>query len=330
MIFPFLEGILSFRKAPVTWLLFFVNLFVFVYTFTESQTSQQKIESYLHDETFSEAQGYVFAQFIDENRSRYPASLQYLALRSQLESHPDRRIVLGAMALRDKLFMQEASQFDFHGDKVMIGWWREQFSKILLERDAHPSYNMGVTDQKSDWTQWITYQFSHSGWSHLVGNMIFFMLFAGHLELLIGGVGLIVVYLASGIIAALVFLTVNEATAIPLIGASGAVSGLMALFCVLLWNRGVKYLFFLFVPKRGFAGIIYLPAWVTLIMWMLSDLAGHWSSIAEFGGIAYTAHLGGELCGVLIGLTLVAMRKMRHQPRVPNTIETKPVFTAYV
>src|ERR1019366_4294888 len=99
-----------------------------------------------------------------------------------------------------------------------------------------------------------------------------------------------------------------------LIGASGAISGLMAFFSVLLWTKNVRYAYFLFVPRREFAGVVNLPAWITLVLWVLSDLAGHWSTPTELGGVAYSAHLGGELSGVVAALAFIAYRKMRNIP----------------
>jgi membrane associated rhomboid family serine protease len=332
MIFPLLNGILSMARAPITWILFFINLVVFVVTFTSSEKSQGELESYLKDEAFSRTQGVVFARFIESHSSRYPASMQYLAQKALHSKELDKRSIMGGMAMRDSLFLREADNFRVPGDQVAFGWWHEKFKDLTEVRDLHPSYSLGLTQNEDGFLRWITYQFAHSGVSHFVGNMIFFLIFASSLEVVIGSLGLLVVYLASGICAALMFISMNEASAIPLIGASGAISGLMAFFSVMFWNRGVRYAFFLLVPRRGFAGLVYLPAWLTLILWMLSDVAGHWATPSELGGIAYSAHLGGELSGVIMALSLIGLRHLRGQPLLPEKLpfETKPIFTRYV
>lgn len=332
MIFPWLNGIYSITRAPITWALFFINLFMFVLTYNNSESLQQRMESYMQDHTYSQIQGSIFAEYIQNHPKRYPANISHLADQVLQKYDHDRQVMLGGMAMRDSYFLRDVDSIESGYDKVAFAWWKKKFKEIEQIREIHPSYNLGVTQNENGFEQWITYQFTHSGMSHFAGNMFFFLIFSTSLEMVIGGLGILIVYLMSGIFAALAFSLLNEASAIPLIGASGAISGIMSLFCVLLWNRGVRYLFFLFVFKRGFAGWIYLPAWVTLMLWTLSDLAGHWSTPTALGGVAYSAHLGGELCGALMGLVLLLLRRMKGLPLIPQDLpfETKPNFTQYV
>lgn len=332
MIFPLINGLMSFKKAPVTWIIFFINLVVFLTTLETSESLQSKIENYSQDELFSSTQGLVFADYIESHPGFYTDKMRNLAEQVRGSLDVERRQLLGNLALRDSYFLKDASQIESGRDLIALAWWKNKFKELTEYRDLHPSYSLGVTQSEQGIIRMISYQFSHSGFSHFIGNMIFFLIFGCSLEGVIGGLGLLVSYLLSGIFAALVFSLTNESSAIPLIGASGAVSGIMALFCVLLWGRGVRYMFFLLVPKRGYAGLVYLPAWITLILWFLSDLAGHWATPSELGGIAHSAHLGGELCGVIIGLTLLAIRKIKGEPLLPEVlaIDTQPVFTRYI
>ena len=312
MIFPILSGFQSFFRAPVTWCIFFLNFAVFILTFRPAQQSQIALENYLRGSAFTETQGLVFAKYVQAHKSRYIASVVRLADHSVQPSELDRRDILGGIALRDNEFINHSDNLsDNIGDPVAFEWWRNQLSKFKTVRDLDPTYQLGVTSQNCDFFHWITYQFAHSGIAHFVGNMLFFLIFATSLESVIGGLGVLVIYLLSGIAAALFFTSVSDASAIPLIGASGAISGLVAFFCVLFWRRGVRYVYFLFIPKRGYTGLVYLPTWITLVLWMLSDFAGLWSTPPELGGIAYAAHLGGELCGILAALIFIGLRKWR-------------------
>jgi membrane associated rhomboid family serine protease len=67
----------------------------------------------------------------------------------------------------------------------------------------------------------------------------------------------------------------------------------------------------LFLPLRGFMGFVYLPAWVALVLWAVGDVAGYLGTLPELGGIAHTAHLGGEAAGLLVGLILWSLRRRR-------------------
>lgn len=329
MIFPLLNGVFSFFRAPVTWALFFINLAVYIFTSANSEILQSKIEKTLKDDLFSTTQGYLFANFIDDHQARYPASMQKLAESSLNSIELDHRRLLGAMAMRDTSFLDSANQLILKGDPIAFNWWKKIFFKMQVLREAHPSFQMGVIQNNSDVSRYFSYQFMHSGISHLAGNMILFLIFGTSLEVMIGGLGLLMTYLLSGIFAALIFLLFSGSSAAPLIGASGAISGVVALLCILLWQKNVRYVFFLFIPKRGFAGTIYLPAWLTLVLWIFSDIAGHWSTPIELGGVAYSAHLGGELCGILIGVLILSLRYFSGHPYLSQnlSIDTKPIFT---
>lgn len=329
MIFPLLNGVFSFFRAPVAWTLFFINLLVYIFTSANADILQIKIEKVLKDDLFSVTQGLLFANFIDDHHGRYPASLQHLAESSLNSPELEHRRLLGMMAMRDTSFLENANKLISKGDRVAFGWWKKKFSEVQALREEHPSYQMGVMQNVQGFKQFLTYQFMHSGVSHFAGNMILFLIFGTSLEVVVGGLGLLVTYLASGIFAALVFLLVSGSSAAPLVGASGAISGIVALFCILFWQRNVRYIFFLFIPKRGFSGMVYLPAWLTLVLWLLSDVAGHWATPAELGGVAYSAHLGGQFCGILIGLVILSLRYWRGHPYLAQNllIDTKPAFT---
>src|SRR5690606_8718257 len=90
----------------------------------------------------------------------------------------------------------------------------------------------------------------------------------------------------------------------------GSVSGIMTLYAVMNWSRPARFFYWFFLPARGLMGFIYLPTWVALVMWAISDLAGYFGTLAELGGVAHTAHLGGEFAGLVIGLLLFELREI--------------------
>ncbi|MCB0343382.1 MAG: rhomboid family intramembrane serine protease, partial [Bdellovibrionales bacterium] len=142
----------------------------------------------------------------------------------------------------------------------------------------------------------------------------FLFIFGCYLETILGGLAVLVIYLGSGMVAAGTFLLINGASSAPLIGASGAVSGLMALFCFLHWRIPVRCFYWLFIPVKGYSGFVYVPAWIIFFLWSASDLGGYLGSLAEFGGIAYTAHLGGEAAGLITGVVLFVLTRFRPLP----------------
>lgn len=278
-----------------------------------SSQTQKEIESLVRDDTFSKLQGRFYSHFVNQEAERYPASLSLLADQVISDNDAYSAKLMGGLAYRDHHFIERGDLVSYKGDQVAWAWWKKKFVEMKNLRDIHPSYNLGLMHSNMWSPSWFTYQFVHSGALHFIANMAFLLIFAGALEVLFGGFLVLSVYLLSGLFAALVFVLLGEGSAVPLIGASGSVSGIMAFFAVVFWNRMVCFLYFLFIPIRGYAGFVYLPAWVTLLMWSLSDLSGLFSTPKAFGGVAHSAHLGGLLAGLIIGLIFMYVRKLKGQ-----------------
>lgn len=308
MIFPILRGLIGWKKAPVTWALVLLNLIVLIYTTVTGVGSQSELERIMRKTYFVETQGRVYAQYLDHKHGEdYPDFLLELGRQVQL-GKPNRAEVLGQLAFRDLNFIKSAEDLDFAGDQVAFRYWRKQISEVRDLQNDHPSFTLGLNAEDTSFTKWISYIFVHSGSWHFVGNMLFLVLFGAALEMQIGGLALLVVFLLSGIFAAGTFALMTGMTSTPLVGASGAISGIMALYSVLNWRRPARYFYWLFLPVRGLMGFVYLPTWVALLMWAINDLSGYFGTVAELGGVAHTAHLGGEFAGLLTGVLLFAMR----------------------
>jgi membrane associated rhomboid family serine protease len=143
----------------------------------------------------------------------------------------------------------------------------------------------------------FTSMFLHGSWMHLLGNMWFLWLFGNNIEDSMTRPRFVAFYLLSGLAAAFAQVLANPASEVPMVGASGAISGVMGAYLVLFPRVRV----FTVVPLGFFIQTIALPAWVMLIYWMFLQVAGGLTSIgAEGGGVAFWAHLGGFLAGVVL------------------------------
>jgi membrane associated rhomboid family serine protease len=145
----------------------------------------------------------------------------------------------------------------------------------------------------------VTSMFLHGGWLHLIGNMWFLWIFGSHIEDAMGAPKFLAFYLISGIASAAVQFTVNFGSPVPVIGASGAIAGVMGAFLILYPRVRVVTLIFIIV----FVTTIELPAAIMLVYWfaiqLLSGL-GSMSSVTQAQGVAWFAHVGGFLAGVLL------------------------------
>lgn len=145
----------------------------------------------------------------------------------------------------------------------------------------------------------VTALFLHGGWIHLMGNMIFLLVFSGNVETRFGSLKFLIFYLFTGIQANVTHMVFSPASGIPIVGASGAIAGILGAYLVMFPKNKIKMIMILFVFK--------LPAILVIGFWFIIQLFNGIASISETaqtGGIAYMAHVGGFVVGFLLTLFL--------------------------
>jgi membrane associated rhomboid family serine protease len=161
----------------------------------------------------------------------------------------------------------------------------------------------------------LTSMFLHGSWAHLLGNMWFLWVFGNNVEDSMGRFRFVVFYLLCGLAAAGAQVAMAPASIYPMVGASGAISGVMGAYLVLYPRVRV----FTLVPLGIFLTTIALPAWAMLGYWLVLQLLGSFGGVSS--GVAFWAHLGGFVVGaVLIKLFsrddyVAAHRATRWRPR---------------
>jgi membrane associated rhomboid family serine protease len=147
------------------------------------------------------------------------------------------------------------------------------------------------------WLTPLTSMFMHGGWFHIIGNMWFLWVFGNNVEDSMGHVRFALFYVLCGLAAAAAQTVVSPASAIPMVGASGAIGGIMGAYAILYPHAHVYTLLFLGI----FARMIIVPAWMMLGYWFLLQILGGLPSLAsESGGVAFWAHIGGFAAGVTL------------------------------
>ena len=139
--------------------------------------------------------------------------------------------------------------------------------------------------------------FLHGGWMHLIGNMLYLWVFGNNIEDVMGHTKYVVFYLTCGILAALSHALTDPSSSIPMVGASGAISGVLGAYVLLFPRARVLVI----MPGLGATRV---PAGIVLGMWFLMQLlSGGMSVGGTGGGVAFFAHIGGFIAGMaLIGL----------------------------
>ncbi|KUF11181.1 rhomboid family intramembrane serine protease [Pseudoponticoccus marisrubri] len=142
----------------------------------------------------------------------------------------------------------------------------------------------------------VTSMFLHGGLLHLGGNMLFLFIFGDNIEDELGHLGFALFYLAAGVGAGLVHVFSAPYSVVPTVGASGAIAGVMGGYLLLFPRARVDILIFLVVIIR----ILPIPAWLMLALWFGMQVLGGWGAAPDEGGVAYWAHAGGFVIGLLL------------------------------
>ena len=163
----------------------------------------------------------------------------------------------------------------------------------------------------------ITSMFMHGGWLHLIGNMVFLWVFGNNIEDVMGHGRFLVFYLVCGVAAAATQMLMGPNSVVPMVGASGAISGVLGAYLLLYPRVRVHTLLFL-----GFyVTTVALPAYVMLGYWALLQLMGGLVSLSgvDRGGTAFFAHVGGFAAGLLLIRLFASEDALRRRPQPPSS-----------
>jgi len=151
------------------------------------------------------------------------------------------------------------------------------------------------------WQNVFTSMFLHAGWIHVLGNMLFLWVFGDNVEDVLGHGKFLLFYLLCGTVAAITQVMIDPSSTVPIVGASGAIAGVMGAYLVKFPRSDVKLVAW-FILIFTFD----LPAWLMLVYWFGVQLLGGLGSASEAstGGTAFFAHVGGFLAGIVLVKTM--------------------------
>jgi membrane associated rhomboid family serine protease len=138
----------------------------------------------------------------------------------------------------------------------------------------------------------LSSMFMHGDFMHLFGNMLFIWIFGDNLENMLGHIRYAAFYIVCGLAAAAAQIVMDTGSVIPMLGASGAISGVLGGYLLLFPTRRVRALIFSFLTE--------VPAFVALGLWIGFQIIQGYFASAETGGVAYAAHIGGFVAGVIL------------------------------
>jgi len=185
---------------------------------------------------------------------------------------------------------------DFQTDKEMV-----EYQDLVARFEDHRSHRFfaewGFVPARQEWSTLLTSMFLHAGWAHLLGNMYLLWLCGASIEDLWGRPVFLAVYVVCGGAAAMTHAAMTPDSLSPLVGASGAISGVLGAFLIRLYDTRIRFFYwFLF-----FFGTFKTPAWFILPLWLGNQVM---SAVLYGDGspVAFWAHIGGFVFGVLVAL----------------------------
>jgi len=171
------------------------------------------------------------------------------------------------------------------------------------------------------WYPALTSMFLHGGWLHLLGNMWFLWVFGNNVEDSMGHGRYLAFYLLCGLAAAATQTFINPNSIVPMVGASGAISGVMGAYVILYPRVRVHMVVFLFI----FITRIVVPAYLMLGYWFLLQLLGGSAGQGE-GGVAFWAHVGGFVAGAVLIAVFKDPELVRRHRALNRTVDHGLVF----
>jgi membrane associated rhomboid family serine protease len=160
--------------------------------------------------------------------------------------------------------------------------------------------------------------FFHGGWEHILGNMLYLYLFGDNVEDRFGAVIYLVIYFVSGFVAAFAQVLIDPASQIPLVGASGAIAGILGSYLILY--PGVRVL--ALIPLGYVSRLQEVPALIVLGLWFVLQLISGFGSLTTTqygGGVAFFAHIGGFIAGLVL---TILFNSITHQPPAEQRVNT--------
>jgi len=203
-------------------------------------------------------------------------------------------------------------------------YWLEHRSAVEQQWLSRIStYQLGLVPGELTPYTLITYQFLHGGWGHIIGNLVFLFLLGFTVEKALGPARYLVAYLLCGALSGLVFTAFSMGSHVPLVGASGSISGLMGMYVAIYGLQKIRFFVFLGVYFNYFRA----PALAILPVWLGKEIYDYWFAGAT--GIAYMAHTGGLLAGAgLVAAFGKSWLQVRQEFFEPEEEEVDARFTS--
>lgn len=307
MIIPFWLSREYFKKAPVTMMFVVLNLFFYlIIPMKNGINLPRKIAAKISHHDFIVVQAFLYENYvkIEKPKEWHYWTERFYSRRNELKGN-ELIDFWYQTSFKDGNFMVRALELPPYSDSLLYSDWKKVFLEFINYQKNDFSGLFGISTYGNSWSYFITYQFIHSGFLHLFSNMIILILFGILIEIQMGSLSVLFLYLAGGVVGAAFYSLTTGNNMAPLIGASGSVSALISFYLFTEPRRNLRFFYFLF-PSEGYFGDIYLQKWWIVPLLILSDVNAILTMPEWSLNVAHTAHLGAIILGfVYAGITKI-------------------------
>ncbi|RDX38220.1 rhomboid family intramembrane serine protease [Kangiella sp. HD9-110m-PIT-SAG07] len=296
LLLPAENGISKKNPPYLTIALILVNIIAYIVLQTNDTKVFSDASEYYVQADLLEKEKSVFEDYALENRGELYQSIhnnQFL---------PDEYLI--QLILTDKHFTQYITKLSTYSLE-----WRQKREKVNDTLEETSLYSYAYYPSEPSIFTAFTHMFMHGGIEHLLGNMLFLFLFGFNLELLLGRGKTFALYIVSGLAAVTFFSLTTTDKYVPLVGASGAIAGLMGGFCGWYGLKNIRYFYWLFV----IFDYVKLPAALVFFYFLAKEYI--MSTISD-DNVAYMAHFGGLVAGFACALIFKCVLKGRDKEQV--------------
>lgn len=293
----------SFTSKPffkISWIVLFLNLFVFGVVAINGETwPSNDISEKMQQASFKHALYEMYLQTQDPIEIKNGETVDSVFYQ----------------AIKDEKFWSRIDSFPFIGDQIAISEVKTVMTKFYKTYKQSPQFLYGLGGFEASPWSWLTYQFVHASFVHLFGNLIIIFLVMSYLEKTVNSSMLVAIYLLSGFVGGMFFLSIDRSGGMSVIGASASASGLLG-FLLVYHNSKLMPWFYMLAPVKEGYGKIYLPVFFILPIFLMSDfITLWWEPTGVATNVAVSAHVGGALTGMILatGYLLFGSKAASHR-----------------
>lgn len=313
----------NWRNPPyITLVLILINTLVFTLYQTQDTSQFNAAYNYYTDSKLPEIEIPRYINYLNNNSQEQKASLIKSVLYDKNTDHNNLQLIILDM-LGDGSFKKalEQNQVIKTSSKNYLQWklLRDQFN-IKLNRIT--GYRYALFASEPDYLDFLTYQFLHADWNHLIGNMIFLFIFGFVLESALNRLVYLGSYILAGVGSGVFYMYLDPNSAVASIGASGSISGLVGMYTVVFAFRKIRFFYYLLF----YFNYVKAPAIILLPLWLIYDLSLQLWGPSNVNNIA---HIGGLLSGALIAYLIKHFTKLVNISYVNEIDDMKNYQTDY-